>query len=208
MASDAGNFWEYIGRFRTFPYFHSIIFVVNYKMNIISSHKMYIISPSVTRAAVRGWFLVSGCSSDMSGCIHWNWYWYPGDCIRSLGQLRHRFATYYGSRISQKSGSDLGSRVFEAPFASLVFKYSKADTCLQWSLEPLSMGTVKSCEVLLTALVNCSLLHWLPWPHHCWSWTRNKWSMCWSCPQKTFYTVLVIHAHYLFIYSLQFMGKF
>ena len=93
-------------------------------------------------------------------------------------------------------------------YAKWVFKYGKVDTCLQWSLEPLSMGTVKSCEVLLTALVNCSLLHWLPWPHHCWSWTRNKWSMCWSCPQKTFYTVLVIHAHYLFINSLQFMGKF
>ena len=89
-------------------------------MNIISSHKMYIISPSVTRAAVRGWFWVSGCSSDMSRCIHWDWYWYPGDCLRSLGQLRHRFATYYGSRISQKSGSVLGSRVFEAPFARLV----------------------------------------------------------------------------------------
>ena len=69
MASDAGNFWENIGRFRTFPYFHSIIFVVNYKMNIISSHKMYIILPSVTRAAIRGWFWVSGCSSDISRCI-------------------------------------------------------------------------------------------------------------------------------------------
>ena len=111
MASDAGNFWEYIGRFRTFPYFHSIIFVVNYKMNIISSHKMYIISPSVTRAAVRGWFWVLGCSSDMSGCIHWDWYWYPGDCIRSsatseailpwpsVAELRHRprITSFWGS---------------------------------------------------------------------------------------------------------------
>ena len=120
MAPNAGNFWESLDGFGLFLYIHSIIFVVNYKMNIISSHKMFIISPSVTRAAVRGWFWVSGCSSDMSRCIHWDWYWYPGDCLRSLGQLRHRFATYYGSRISQTSGSDLGSRVFEAPFASLV----------------------------------------------------------------------------------------
>ena len=120
MASNAGNFWENIEVFGLFLYFHSIIFVVNYKMNIISSHKMYIISPSVRRAAVRGWFWVSGCSSDMSRCIHWDWYWYPGDCLRSLGQLRHRFATYYGSQISKTSGSDLGSRVFEAPFATLV----------------------------------------------------------------------------------------
>ena len=54
MASNAGNFWENIEGFGLFLYFHGIIFVVNYKMNIISSHKMYIISPSVTRAAIRG----------------------------------------------------------------------------------------------------------------------------------------------------------
>ena len=80
-------------------------------MNIISSHKMFIISPSVTRAAVRGWFWVWGCSSDMSGCIHWDWYWYPGDCIRSsatseatlpatsVTELRHRprITSFWGS---------------------------------------------------------------------------------------------------------------
>ena len=80
-------------------------------MNIISSHKMYIISPSVTRAAVRGWFWVLGCSSDMSGCIHWDWYWYPGDCLRisatseailpwpSVAELRHRhrITSFWGS---------------------------------------------------------------------------------------------------------------
>ena len=54
MASSAGNFWQNLEGFELFLYFHSIIFVVNYKMNIISSHKMFIISPSVTRAAVRG----------------------------------------------------------------------------------------------------------------------------------------------------------
>ena len=80
-------------------------------MNIISSHKMFIISPSVTRAAVRGWFWVLGCSSDMSGCIHWDWYWYPGDCLRisatseailpwpSVAELRHRprITSFWGS---------------------------------------------------------------------------------------------------------------
>ena len=80
-------------------------------MNIISSHKMFIISPSVTCAAVRGWFWVSGCSSDMSGCIHWYWYWYPGDCLRSSAtseamlpwpsvaelRLRPRITGFWGS---------------------------------------------------------------------------------------------------------------
>ena len=111
IASDAGNFWEYTEGFGLFLYIHSIIFVVNYKMNIISSHKMFIISPSVTRAAVRGWFWVLGCSSDMSGCIHWDWYWYPGDCLRisatseailpwpSVAELRHRprITDFWGS---------------------------------------------------------------------------------------------------------------
>ena len=54
MASNAGNFWEKIEGLGLFLYFHSIIFVVNYKMNIIISHKMYIILPSVMRAAVHG----------------------------------------------------------------------------------------------------------------------------------------------------------
>ena len=54
MASNAGNFWEDIEGFGLFLYFRSIIFVVNYKMNIISSHRMFIISPSVTCVAVRG----------------------------------------------------------------------------------------------------------------------------------------------------------
>ena len=54
MASNAGNFWENIEGFELFLYFHSIIFVVNYKMNIIISHKMYIILPFVTCAAVHG----------------------------------------------------------------------------------------------------------------------------------------------------------
>ena len=111
MAPNAGNFWECLDGFGLFLYIHSIIFVVNYKMNIISSHKMFIISPSVTRAAVRGWFWVLGCSSDMSGCIHWDWYWYPGDCIRSsatseailpwpsVAELRHRprITDFWGS---------------------------------------------------------------------------------------------------------------
>ena len=34
-----------------FPYFQSIIFVANYEMNIINSHKMFIISPSVRPCA-------------------------------------------------------------------------------------------------------------------------------------------------------------
>ena len=54
MASNAWNFWVNIEGFGLFLYFHSIIFVVNFKMNFITSHKMYIISPSVMRAAVRG----------------------------------------------------------------------------------------------------------------------------------------------------------
>ena len=54
MASNAADFWEKIEGLGLFLYFHSIIFVVNYKMNIINSHKMFIISPSATRAAVRG----------------------------------------------------------------------------------------------------------------------------------------------------------
>ena len=53
MASNAGNFRENIEGFGLFLYFHSIIFVVNYKMNIISITNV-IISPSATRAAVRG----------------------------------------------------------------------------------------------------------------------------------------------------------
>ena len=111
MASNAGNIWEKIEGLGLFLYFHGIIFVVNYKMNIISSHKMYKISPSVTCAAVRGWFWVSGCSSDMSGCIHWYWYWYPGDCLRSSAtseamlpwpsvaelRLRPRITGFWGS---------------------------------------------------------------------------------------------------------------
>ena len=87
MAPNAGNFWESLDGFGLFLYIHSIIFVVNYKMNIISSHKMFIILPSVMCAAVRGWFWVSGCSSDMSRCIYWYWYWYPGDCLRSFATL-------------------------------------------------------------------------------------------------------------------------
>ena len=54
MASNAGNFRENIEGFGLFLYFRCIIFVVNYKMNIISSHKMYINLLSVTRAAVHG----------------------------------------------------------------------------------------------------------------------------------------------------------
>ena len=45
MASNAGNFWENIEGFGLFLYFCSIIFVANYKMNIM---------PSVTRAALHG----------------------------------------------------------------------------------------------------------------------------------------------------------
>ena len=118
MTSNAGNFWEKIEGLGLFLYFHSIIFVVNYKMNIISSHKMYIISPSVTRAAVRGWFWVSGCSS-VSRCIHWDWYWYPSDCLRSLGQLCHRFATYCVSRICRSFRFGSGHGEFEASTRAL-----------------------------------------------------------------------------------------
>ena len=124
MASNAGNFWENKEGFGLFLYFHSIIFVVNYKMNIISSHKMFIISPSVMCAAMRGWFWVSGCSSDMSGCIHWDWYWYPGDCLRSSPHPR----PYCRGQVWRSFDTDLGSRVFEAPFASLLLTLS--ETCL------------------------------------------------------------------------------
>ena len=116
MASDAGNFWEYIGRFRTFPYFHSIIFVVNYKMNIISSHKMYIISPSVTRAAIRGWFRVSGCSSDISRCISDT---DTGIQVTACEAPPHP-RPYCRGRVWRSFDTGLGSRVFEAPFVSLV----------------------------------------------------------------------------------------
>ena len=126
MALNAGNFWKNIEGFGLFLYFHSIIFVVNYKMNIISSHKMFIISPSVTRAAVRGWFWVLGCSSDMSGCIHWDWYWYPGDCLRisatSVAILRATSVTELQLRPRTTVNCDLW-----LPFASLIDSLPKDD---------------------------------------------------------------------------------
>ena len=118
MASDAGNFWENIGRFRTFPYFHSIIFVVNYKMNIISSHKMYIILPSVTRAAVHGRFGVSGYSSAVT-CLGVSTETDTGIQVTASEAPPHP-RPYCRGRVWRSFDTNLESRVFEAPFASLV----------------------------------------------------------------------------------------
>ena len=95
-------------RIRTFLFFQSIIYVAIYEMDLKSRWKMQINSPFVTHTS-HTWPYAGDCECHAA----------PATCPGVSTELRHRFATYCGSRISRSFRFDSGAGEIEASFGAL-----------------------------------------------------------------------------------------